>query len=329
MIYILQNSNGVEAHISSYGCMLTRFFTPNRNGNMASIVLGLDHEADYRKANTNYGGIVGRYANRIGGGGFYLDNVFYPLPSNLNNDMHLHGGYYGFDQKEWNVIAISKHAITLQYRSQDGEEGYPGNLDAEVRYELKDDNALHFTASAKTDKATVVSFSHHAYFNLSGSFIEKALNHRIQISASHYLSTDKQLLPTQKVAVDESPFDFRFEKTLGQDINTKHPDLEKGAGYDHCFILDKNKGPVATLHDPESGRTLTLETNQPGLQLYTANFLSPETVDFQETPLQPYHAVCLEPQQLPDAPNRLDFPSPILRPGELYEHVTIFRPGIR
>ena len=299
---------------------------------MESIVLGLSDEDAYRAASTNYGGIVGRYANRIGGGGFSIDGAFYPLPSNLNGNMHLHGGYVGFDQKEWNVISFDQHHIKLHYQSMDGEEGYPGKLNVYVNYKLMQDNSLHYSCTASTDKATPVSLSHHAYFNLSGDMNQSAKDHVLSIAADHFLQTDKNQLPTQIALVEATPFDFRIEKKIGRDIEEKNIHLSIGNGYDHCYYFgNEERGctKVAELWDPASGRTLAIETNQPGLQLYTANWLSPEAQDYKGTTLLPYHAVCLEPQQLPDAPNRLDFPSPILRSGEIYEHQTIFRLGIR
>lgn len=332
MVFVLQNTNGLEAHISTYGCMLMRFIAPDKEGRLENIVLGLNKEEDYKKANTNYGGIVGRYANRISGGGFELDGTFYPLPINLNGNMHLHGGISGFDQKEWTVIFHNTNQITLQYQSADGEEGYPGNLLTTVNYLLREDNSLEFSCEATTDRPTVVSLSHHAYFNLSGSLTNNIKDHQLWLDAMEYLETNKDLVPKQAVDVTNTPFDFRKEKPFGDSIYSKNAHIQTAGGYDHCFIIRAHGDVVkkaATLWHPDSGRLLELETNKPGLQLYTANFLAPETIDSQGVPLRPYHAVCLEPQHFPDAPNRPDFPSPVLRPGEIYRHKTIFRLSIR
>jgi aldose 1-epimerase len=327
MLFSLKNSHGMEATVSNYGCMLMRLIVPDKQGNRANVVLGLEDEEAYVQANTNYGGIVGRYANRIGGGGFELDGSFFPLAPNLNGNMHLHGGYRGFNQRWWEVLDHSPQHVRLRYLSPDGEEGYPGAVDIRVEYRLDEANKLHFECEAQSNAPTVISLSHHAYFNLSGSMAREVASHHLQLHCDHYLPTDKYQLPLFPLSVNGTPFDFRFGKNIGQDLQSADPQIKLANGYDHCFIT-KAQGQeplaVATLSEPESGRRLDLWTNQPGLQMYTANYLSPQQHDYTGVPLQPYHAVCLEPQQLPDAPNRPDFPSPVLRPGEIYRHKTIF-----
>ena len=317
----------MEALISSYGCMLLRLFVPDAKGRRKSVVLGLPNEVDYLQADTNYGGIVGRYANRIGGGGFELDNCFYPLEANLNGNMHLHGGFRGFDRRWWKVQHMDSHQVQFKYLSPDGEEGYPGNLETRIGYRLDDQNRLHLLCEATTDRPTVVSLSHHAYFNLGGNMDQDITSHELRLFSDRYLPTDHYQIPLFPESVADTPFDFRLEKKIGKDLQSSHPQIRLANGYDHCFVTKAKDGetvPVAILSDPQSGRKMTLSSNQPGLQLYTANWLTPEVHDFEGKPLRPYHAVCMEPQQFPDAPNRPDFPTPVLRPGEIYRHETIF-----
>lgn len=334
MIYTLTNTQGCRVKVSSYGCMLMSYEVPDAKGNMGDIVLGGRDEAFYKQADTNYGGIVGRFANRISSGGFNLDDHFYPLPQNAGGNMHLHGGLEGFDRKEWKghkQTTSTEESVILTYTSPDGEEGYPGNLEVVVTYTLYANNSLEFHCRATTDKTTVVSLSHHAYFHLGGSPRTPIYDHQLQIFASAFLSVSPELVPLLPTAVENTPFDFRKPKAIGKDITDSHEQLIYGDGYDHCFVLNGEIGQLrlaANVYEPISGRSLTVETTLPGLQFYTASGLNPKVSGKGGIPFQRHHAFCLEAQHFPNSPNRSDFPSPVLRPGEVYNHTTIFTPGI-
>jgi aldose 1-epimerase len=268
--------------------------------------------------------LIGRYGNRVGDAKFSLDDITYKLAAN-NGKNHLHGGIKGFDKIVWDA-SVSKDSIpslTLKYLSEDGEEGYPGNLNVTVIYTLTNDDELKIEYNAETDKATPVNLTNHSYFNLSGDVSNTILNHRLMIDADNYTPVDSTLIPTGEIkSVKESPFDFTSSKIIGRDI-----DSVKG-GYDHNWVLNKKDTSlqkVAVLSDSISGRSLEVYTTQPGIQFYTGNFLDGKFINRDGKPLKQHTALCLETQHFPDSPNKSNFPSTILRPGKKYYSVTMYR----
>jgi len=323
-LFTLENSNGTIVTISNYGGTVTSFVTPDKNGNKSSIIVGFDSLQPYLRQPPYFGALIGRYGNRIGDAKFSLEGATYKLAAN-NGKNHLHGGIKGFDKIVWDA-SVSKHSIpslTLKYLSEDGEEGYPGNLNVTVIYTLTNDDELKIEYNAETDKATPVNLTNHSYFNLSGDVSNTILNHRLMIDADNYTPVDSTLIPTGEIkSVKESPFDFTSSKLIGRDI-----DSVKG-GYDHNWVLNKKDTSlqkVAVLSDSISGRSLEVYTTQPGIQFYTGNFLDGKFINRDGKPLKQHTALCLETQHFPDSPNKPAFPSTILKPGENYHSITVYK----
>ena len=323
-LFTLENSNGTIVTISNYGGTVTSFVTPDKNGNKSSIIVGFDSLQPYLRQPPYFGALIGRYGNRIGDAKFSLEGATYKLAAN-NGKNHLHGGIKGFDKIVWDA-SVSKDSIpslTLKYLSEDGEEGYPGNLNVTVIYTLTNDDELKIEYNAETDKATPVNLTNHSYFNLSGDISNTILNHRLMIDADNYTPVDSTLIPTGEIkSVKESPFDFTSSKLIGRDI-----DSVKG-GYDHNWVLNKKDTSlqkVAILFDSISGRSLEVYTTQPGIQFYTGNFLDGKFINRDGKPIKLHTALCLETQHFPDSPNKPNFPSTILNPGEKYYSVTIYK----
>jgi aldose 1-epimerase len=323
-LFSLENKNGTIVTISNYGGTVTSFVTKDKNGNASSIVVGFDSLQSYLQQPPYFGALIGRYGNRVGNAKFTLDGVTYKLAAN-NGKNHLHGGLKGFDKVVWDarVPNDSAPSLTLKYLSKDGEEGYPGNLNVTVQYTLTNDDGLEIEYNAETDKATPVNLTNHSYFNLTGDVSNTILNHSLMIDADHYTPVDSTLIPTGEIkSVKGTPFDFTTAKKIGRDI-----DSVKG-GYDHNWVLNKKDTSlqkVAELSDSVSGRTLEVYTTQPGLQFYTGNFLDGKFINRDGKPLNLHTALCLETQHFPDSPNKPNFPSTILRPGEKYHEVTIYK----
>ncbi|HRQ31146.1 MAG TPA: aldose epimerase family protein [Saprospiraceae bacterium] len=334
--FTLHNANGMEVDIIPYGGSITGIRVPDRQGVLGDVVLGFDDLATYLRHDAYFGAIVGRFANRIGGGKLVLDAVQYQLPINLPPN-HLHGGKLGFGRKVWEA-KIPFHSenpcIELHYHSRDMEEGYPGNLEIKTTYSLTDENELEMVTEATTDKKTVINITYHPYFNLTGKPDQLIFNHELEIFATHILETDEGMIPTGKLRhVEQTPFDFRIPKRIGLEIGADDIDLQQGNGYDHCFALDHPDGQfslAATAYDPVSGRLMELFTDKPGLQLYTANWLNHSwQAKGSDVRYGPRTAFCLEPQLYPDAPNRPEFKSPVLSPGEVYLTRSTFRFGVK
>ena len=328
--FTLSNANGVEVVLASLGAAIHSIRTPDREGRLADVVLGFDTIDEWIANPASFGVIVGRYANRIAGGRFTLDGATYTLATN-NGPNHLHGGVRGFDNVVWQAEPLAgRRGVTFTYASADGEEGYPGTLLTSVTYTLTDDNELRVDYTATTDKATVVNLSNHAYFNLSGT--GTVLGHELQINADRYTPVDATLIPTGELAaVEGTPFDFREATPIGARITADHPQIRIGGGYDHNFVLNGTPGelrPAARAFDPASGRTMDVQTTEPGVQLYSGNFGSPISGRGGES--YPRHAgFCLETQHFPDSPNQPSFPSTVLRPGETFASTTVFRFGVQ
>ena len=323
--YTLSNSAGLRAKVITYGATLTTVEAPDRDGRRDVVTLYLDTLDDYLAGHPFFGSIAGRYANRIARGKFTLDGVEYTLATN-NGPNHLHGGIRGFDKAVWKaepVDAGDSASVTLSHVSPDGDEGYPGELSASVTYEVPGDNELRMQYEARTDKATHVNLTNHAYWNLAGAGSGNVLEHVLWIDADRYLSVDETLIPLGELAnVEGTPMDFTEPEPIGSRIG------QVGSGYDHCYVLNKRQADELSLAaravDPSSGRVMEVFTTQPGMQLYTANFLD-GTLTVAGVPCKKHHGFCLETQHFPDSPNHPEFPSTVLRPGETYRQVTVHK----
>lgn len=325
--YTLTNPNGMQVSILNYGGTITNIFTPDKNNQLGDVVLGFDSMPGYlQKNNPYFGCLVGRYANRISKGKFVIDNKTYQLPLN-NNGNTLHGGLTGFDKVIWQVTKLSDSSLQLTYTSKDGEEGFPGNLKTVVVYTLTADNSLHISYSATTDQSTPVNLTNHAYFNLSAGKSSTILDHELMINANQFTEVNDQLIPTGKLPeVKGTPMDFNTAKPIGKDI------MAVKGGYDHNWVLNRTGNSlekIASLYDAGSGRYLEVSTTQPGMQFYTGNFLD-STLTGKNTRVYGRHAaLCLETQHFPDGPNQPSFPNTILKPGETYQHTTVFRFSVK
>tara|TARA_B110000116_G_scaffold77464_1_gene67194 strand:- start:1446 stop:2603 length:1158 start_codon:yes stop_codon:yes gene_type:complete len=333
--YVLTNANGVEAKIISYGAILRSLVVPDRNGNMEDIVLGYDSLDEYIEASPYFGAIVGRYGNRIANGKFTLDGVDYTLAAN-NGANHLHGGQQGFDKVVWSAKSIKEKnavGVELSYLSKNGEEGYPGNLNVKVTYLLTSENELQIQYHATTDKATPCNLTHHSYFNLSGDVKKDILDHELWINADYMIPVDDGLIPTGALdPVASTPFDFTQVEKIGSRINSEDIQIIFGGGYDHNWCLNEVDGSLklqAALYDAQSGRLMEVLTLEPGLQFYSGNFLDGSNVGKGEKVYKHRYGLCLETQHYPDSPNRANFPSTILEPGEAYETKTVYKFSVR
>ena len=327
--HTLKNANGVRVEILNLGGIIKSIKTPNKHGVLEDVVLGFDTAADYLKPHPYFGAIAGRYANRIDNGTFTLDNKTYTLAQN-NGSNHLHGGIVGFDKVFWDVSPFESEdgvGVRLHYLSEDMEEGYPGNLDVTVTYTLTHDNTLKVGYKATTDKKTILNLTQHSYFNLSGDFSNDILDHELQINASQYLPLNQNQIPVGTLEkVKNTPFDFQNPKPIGKDIAVENAQLEIGKGYDHCWVFDsKGLSKVARVYHAESGRLMEVYTDQPGMQLYTANFLDGTIPSKTGGFYKARSGFCLETQQFPNAPNQVEFPSTILNPNEIFTSETWFK----
>jgi len=327
-LYTLVNDKGDTVTITNYGGTVTSFVTPDKNGKYSSVIIGFDSLAPYLQHPPYFGALIGRYGNRIGDAKFTLDGTVYHLAANDGKNT-LHGGIKGFDKVVWDASILNDTvpSLTLKYLSKDGEEGYPGNLNVTVVYMLTDDGGLKIDYSAETDKATPVNLTNHSYFNLSGDVSNTILNETLMINADSYTPVDSTLIPTGEIkSVKGTPFDFTTPKKIGKDFAAV-----KG-GYDHNFVLNRKDNSllkVASLSDSISGRTLDVYTTQPGLQFYTGNFLDGKFTNRGNQPLTLHSALAMETQHFPDSPNKPNFPSTILKPGEKYHEVTIYQVSVK
>jgi aldose 1-epimerase len=330
----LRASNGVSARVISYGATLQALLLPDNAGRSADVVLGYDDLADYVAKPQFFGSTVGRYANRIAGARFALDGKTYQLAAN-NGPNALHGGTKGFDKVVWTITEVksgSVASVTLTYTSRDGEEGYPGTLTSTVTYSLDENRTLTTSYEATTDKPTFVNLTNHSLFNLAGVPADRSiLDHRLMVNADTYTPVDATLIPTGELrSVRGSPFDFRESAVIGARIrDARDPQIAIGRGYDHNFAL---RGGVtdtpklaARVEDPISGRVLELFTTEPGVQVYTGNFLDGTTTGKSRVVYRQGDGLALEPQKFPDSPNRPAFPSARLDPGETYRQTSYYR----
>ena len=322
--YTLTNINGMQLSIINYGGAITKLTAPDKDGKFADVVLGFDSLSGYlQKGNPYFGALIGRYGNRIAKAKFTLDGKTYTLAAN-NNGNSLHGGSKGFDKVVWNAKEQDDNSLKLTYKNKDGEEGYPGNLDVTVIYTLTTDNAVKIDYTATTDKATPVNLTNHAYYNLSGGTEATILDHELQINAGKYTPVDSLLIPTGQIAdVKGTPMDFTTSKPVGKDI------AKVKGGFDHNWVLNKNSKvfeKIATLYHPKSGRVMGVYTTEPGLQFYSGNFLDGTLTNTKGGAKYVKHSgLCLETQHCPDSPNQPNFPNTILKPGETYTQMTVYK----
>ncbi len=328
-LFSLSNQHGVAASVMNYGATLVSLEAPDRDGHPGDITLGFDNLDGYVQRNSPYFGcIVGRCTNRIAYGRFHLDGREYRLATN-NGPHHLHGGNKGFDKAWWQAEAADGKNPSVKFtrQSPDGEEGYPGNLNVAVVYTLTDDNELVIDYTATTDKPTPVNLTNHTYFNLAGS--GTILGHEVMIPSMRFVPVNDTLIPTGEIKpVTGTPMDFTRPTPIGQRINQVKGDP---VGYDHTFVLDGNGNEIklaARVRDPQSGRVLEVHTTEPGVQLYTGNFLDASITGKHGVAYPQHSGFCLETQHLPDSVNQPNFPSVILRPGQTYKQKTLFRVGV-
>jgi aldose 1-epimerase len=330
-LYTLTNAHGVEVQIINFGGIITSIRVPDRNGKMADIALGFDNLGGYLENKPYFGAIIGRYANRIANGKFTLDGREYTLAVN-NGTNSLHGGIKGFNKVVWTAEPFHDGralGVHLSYLSKDGEEGYPGNLKVKVSYALTDKNELVIDYEATTNKATPINLTNHSYFNLAGEGDGDVLTHELQLSANSFTPIDKNLIPTGEIQpVKGTPLDFTQTTAIGARINDPYDQLVIAHGYDHNFVVNRKNDNLqfaARVHEPKSGRVLEVYTTQPGIQLYTGNFLDGTVVGKHGHAYKQREAFCLETQHYPDSPNHSSFPSTILQPGKAFHSQTVFK----
>jgi aldose 1-epimerase len=329
-MYTLRNYNGMETRIMTYGGIVVSLKVPDKNGKYGDVVLGYDNLDDYLKNNPFFGALVGRYGNRIANGKFALDGKEYTLALN-NAPNNLHGGPVGFDKRVWKVaradVGPDGPRLELTYLSEDGDQGFPGNLKVTATYTLTDDNGLRLDYTATTDKDTVCNLTQHSYFNLTGK--GDVLNHQVFINADKFTPVDNTLIPTGKLKpVAGTPFDFRTATAVGVRIDANDEQIKFGHGYDHNWVIDKPPGKlglVARVTDPITGRAMEVWSTEPGVQFYSGNFLDGSITGKNGWVYQRRNGLCFEPQHYPDSPNHPQFPSAELKPGQTYHNTIIYK----
>lgn len=332
-IYLVTLTNGITTvKLTNIGASIVAIYTPDKKGITDNIVAGFNSIHDYLTNKDYLGCTVGRFANRIANGKFVMNEKEYMLGQNDGTN-HLHGGSNGFSHQQWQLNNTfeqpEKAGVIFNYTSNDGEEGYPGRVHVTVTYTLDDENNISIAYKANTTKATPVNLTNHSYFNLSGFKKANILNHQLWLQATHYTPKNSNNIPTGEIqAVYNTPFDFATPKLIGSHIKV----LTTDKGYDHNFVIDKTPGQLskaAGLYDVESGRTLTVYTTKPAIQVYTANYWDGSTIGTQHVPYKQHGAVALETQLYPDSPNQAHFPNSILQPQETYEATTIFKLSVQ
>ena len=328
-LYTLKNKSGMEVCITNFGGRIVSIMVPDKDGKMQDVVLGFDNIDDYIRIPSDFGASIGRYANRIAQGRFVLDNDTIQLPQN-NFGHCLHGGPQGWQYQVYDANLIDNTTLELTRLSPDGDENFPGNVTAKVTFKLSDDNALDIKYSATTDKKTIINMTNHSYFNLSGDPSQPATDHILYVNADNYTPVDSTFMTTGEIIpVKDTPMDFITPKAIGQDIaKYDFVQLKNGNGYDHNWVLNTNGDitkPAARLTSPQSGITLEVYTNEPGIQVYTGNFLDGSIQGKKGITYNQRASVCLETQHYPDSPNKPQWPSVILEPGQTYNSECIFK----
>lgn len=334
-LYTLRNPSGMEMTVTNFGARVVELWVPDREGRFADVVLG--HQTLDRYVNFTgerfLGATIGRVGNRICQGRFMLDSVAYTVPVN-NAPNSLHGGEKGFDMVVWNAEQVAPGKLILTYLSADGEQGFPGTLDVEMTYELTDDNAFVVTHHATTDRRTVVNLTHHAFFNLHGAGEGSINDHILTIHADRFTPVDSTLIPTGELApVEGTPMDFRVPTAIGERVDAPFEQLGHGSGYDHNWVLNRSSASdlelAATLYEPQSGRSMEVWTTEPGLQFYSGNFFDGTQIGKGGKSYDYRASLALETQHFPDSPNQSGFPSTVLDPGQQYNHVCVYKFGVR
>ncbi|WP_343689830.1 aldose epimerase family protein [Chitinophaga sp.] len=332
-LFYLKSKGNVQVAITNYGGKIVSLLAPDKSGKLEDVELGYDNISRYVSTKERYyGGIVGRYGNRIAKGKFKLDGKEYTLATN-NNQNHLHGGKKGFNDVVWDAEQTAPNSLKLHYLSKDGEEGYPGNLDITLTYTLTDSNELKIDYSATTDKATVVNLTNHSFFNLHGAGNGDINDHILTINADKFTPVDSTLIPTGKLeAVKGTPMDFTTPTKIGERVDADFEQLKFGRGYDHNYVLNKKGNELslaAKVEEPVSGRTLEVWTTEPGVQFYGGNFLDGTDKGKDGKTYVHRGAFCLETQHFPDSPNQPAFPSVVLKPGATYTSECIYKFGVK
>ena len=334
-VFTLANAHGIELRAISYGAIIVSLRVPDRAGQLDDVVLGYDSLEGYLRDSPYFGAIVGRYGNRIAKGRFTLDGKTHRLAAN-NGPNHLHGGIRGFDKVVWRAEPFRNDSgvgVAFTHTSPDGDEGYPGTLAARVTYTLTDGDELMVDYHAATDRPTPLNLTQHTYFNLAGDGRRDVLGHELWINADSFTPVDSTLIPTGVIApVEGTPFDFRTPGAIGARIGAGDQQLRFGGGYDHNFVLrneDAGLGHAASVVEPSTGRTLEIYTTEPGVQFYSGNFLDGSITGKGGHVYHHRYGFCLETQHFPDSPNRPQFPSTILRPGQEYRSRTVFVFGVQ
>lgn len=327
-LFILKNDNGMEVCVTNFGGRIVSVMVPDRDGIMRDVVLGFDRIADYETIPSDFGATIGRYANRIGQGRITLDGTEYQLPQN-NYGHCLHGGPRGFQYRVFDAVQKSDHEVELTYTAKDGEEGFPGNFDCRVTMTLTDDNAIDIRYAAETDKTTVVNMTNHSYFNLDGDPSKDNSEWLLTVNADSYTPVDSTFMTTGEIAlVADTPMDFRAPTPIGERIGQDFEQLKNGNGIDHNWVLN-TRGNIAeacaSLESPATGIRLDVYTTEPGIQVYCGNFLDGTVKGKNGVAYGFRAAVCLETQKYPDTPNKPEWPSAVLRPGEKYESRCIYK----
>ncbi|MEP6669236.1 MAG: aldose epimerase family protein [Chthoniobacter sp.] len=330
-LYTLTNAAGLKAKLTTWGACLVEMDVPDRGGAMRDITLGFDMLDGYLGAHPHFGVTTGRFANRIARGHFTLDGVTYTLGLN-DEPNHLHGGVTGFHHRNWKGEAVKgANAVRFTYTSADGEEGYPGTLQVAITYTLTEKSELRLDYEATTDKPTILNLTNHAYWNLAGAGEGDILGHEVRLHASHYTAVDATGIPTGKIEpVAGGPMDFTTAKPLAKDYAQM---IGEPGGYDHNFIIDQPQPNAMTLaaevYEPKSGRVMTVSTTEPGIQLYTGNFLNRSVIGKSGIVYRKNYGFCLETQHYPDSPNHPDFPSTVLRPGQTFRSTTVHQFSVK
>lgn len=327
-LFVLNNNNGMEVCVTNFGARIVSVLVPDRDGIMRDVVLGFDNIKDYQNVKSDFGASIGRYANRINQGRITIDGETIQLPQN-NYGHCLHGGPNGWQYKVYKPVEVTRNSISFSLFSPDGDENFPGNVNAKVSYTLTDDNAIRIQYSATADAKTVINMTNHSYFNLSGNPSNPAIDHILYINASNFTPVDSTFMTTGEIAsVEGTPMDFTTHKAIGQDIENPYQQLRNGKGYDHNWVLD-TKGNVnelaAKLSCPSTGIAVEVYTNEPGIQIYTGNFLKGNVVGKNGVAYPCRASVCLETQHFPDSPNKPQWPSVLLEPGQKYYSECIYK----
>ena len=336
-LYTLKNRNGMVVQITNFGAKIVSIFVPGRDGSFEDVVLGYESIDEYIKGNPYFGAICGRYANRIANGKFVIDGATYQLPVN-NGPNSLHGGPEGFNNQVFDAKGVISspdgELLEMVYVSKDGEMGYPGTLALKVTYTVTDSNELRLDFEAETDRATHVNIASHSFFNLAGEGNGDILKHELTINADRFTPVSDVLIPTGELtAVEATPMDFRKPEIIGKRIDDEFDQLSYGKGYDHNWVINRKKPGELTLaavyFDPGSHRTMEVHTTQPGMQLYTGNWLDGSDKGKGGKSYGMRSALCLETQNYPDSPNKPGFPSTLLRPGEIYKNTCLYKFSVK